>query len=378
MKKIGIITFHNSYNCGSMLQSYAMQKVLKNLSKLDVEIIDFSNEGQKELYGVWYKNSSLKNIIKNICILPIHKRIRNNNFMYEKFKNSFFNLSRKYKNISELSDDDYDFVVAGSDQIWNITIPDYDDAYFLPWVHKAKKIAYAPSFGSKNIMEYSSEPSKYAKYIGNFDALSIRENNGKKWIKDLTNLDVPVLFDPTLLLPACEYDKLVSDSLNINCEYIFFYSPSFNPKICKLVNKISKKFNLKVYTWSSKSYSTKIFSTHNFLLPQYENPSSYLYLIKNAKLVITTSFHGTIFSTIYRKNFFVIKNGSMFGKDDRVITLLTQLHMLERLIPMEYVEEFDYLSKIDYTEYSNIIEKGKKECFNYLKAIIGDPDEKRK
>ena len=65
MKKIGIITFHNSYNCGSMLESYAIQKYLQK-QKLENEIIDFSNNGQKKIYSILFKNSSIKNIIKNI------------------------------------------------------------------------------------------------------------------------------------------------------------------------------------------------------------------------------------------------------------------------------------------------------------------------
>ena len=70
MKKVGIITFHNSYNCGSMLESYAMQKIVEKCNK-KAEIVNFSSKGQKELYGVWNKNNSLKNIIKNMKTLKM-------------------------------------------------------------------------------------------------------------------------------------------------------------------------------------------------------------------------------------------------------------------------------------------------------------------
>ncbi len=370
MKRIGIITFHNSYNCGSMLESYAMQTVLSRLSD-SVKIINFSNANQKKLYSVWFENNSIKNIIKNALICGHSKKISNNNLKYEEFKNSNFNLTEEFTNMNELSDENYDIVFAGSDQIWNITIQDGDDAYFLTWVKNAKKVAYAPSFGSKNIIKYADDSSKYAKYLNSFDSLSIRENNGKKWIKDLIGKDVEVLLDPTLLLEKNDYDKILANDVNLDEKYIFFYSPGFDDNICKYVRKIANKYNLKVITWSAKPYYVKKIKRFGFELPPYENPSLYLKLIKNAELILTTSYHGTIFSTIYKKKFFTIKNGGMYGDDDRVITLLEQTKMMDRLIPYEFNEEFDYLAEIDYKEYDENIKKLKEKSYKYIEDSIG-------
>lgn len=379
MEKIGIITFHNSYNCGSMLESYAMQEITKKNTNNDVEIINFSNEGQKTLYSVWFKNNSIKNIIKNLIILPAHKRIQRNNEKYEEFKNKYFNLSKEeYTDNNQLSDKQYSVVIAGSDQIWNITIQDNDDAYFLNWVKNAKKVAYAPSFGAMRIEENTKDIEKYKKLINDFESLSIRENNGQRWIKELTGKDVPVLLDPTLLLDRYNYDRLIPEDISINEKFIFFYSPSYNKDICKFVKRISRKYNLPVYVWSTKSYCTKFVKKYKFKLPKYENPEMYLYLIKNAELILTTSYHGTIFSTIYRKKFITIKNGGMYGNDDRVITLLNQLNMMDRLIPYEFDENFDYLQEVDYTEYEELIEKQKNKSIKYLKESLGKNDEKGK
>ena len=86
MKKVGIITFHNSYNCGSMLESYAMQKIVEKCNK-KAEIVNFSSKGQKELYGVWNKNNSLKNIIKNIKYFIINLKEDGYNVKWYTFKN---------------------------------------------------------------------------------------------------------------------------------------------------------------------------------------------------------------------------------------------------------------------------------------------------
>lgn len=377
MKKIGIITFHNSYNCGSMLESYAM---LKTLEKIDsnAEIIDFSSKGQKKLYSVFFENRSIKNFIKNLVILPHSLKIKRNNIEYENFKNKNFRLSKKYNSNSDLTDDDYNIVVAGSDQIWNITIEDYDDAYFLNWVNKAKKIAYAPSFGAKSIIKYSNDTEKYKKFIKDFNALSVRENNGKNWISELTNRDAELLIDPTLLLSQDEYNLILDDTCTPEEDYIFFYCPGFKRELCVFVKEISKKYNLPVIVWSTKSFYTKSIFTFGFKLPKYESPSVYLSLIKNAKLIFTTSFHGTIFSTIYRKKFYTLKNGEMYGDDDRVITLLKQIGMENHLLEPYMDENKNYLEDIDYEVYEEKLYKLQCKANDYITRNIGEYYEKCK
>lgn len=370
MKKVGIITFHNSYNCGSMLESFAIEKILEKQG-LDAKIIDFQSLEQKELYNIKFKNNSIRNIVKNIIIIPARKKLKNNNARYEAFKNKNFKLTKTYTKMEELNDKDFDVVVAGSDQVWNITIEDGNDAYFLPWVKNAKKVAYAPSFGAKNIMEHTSDTEKYKNFINDFDAISIRENNGQKWIKDLCDIDVPVLVDPTLLLEAEDYDLIKDDIITPkNEDYIFLYCPGFDREICKFVKKISEKYNLKVITWSTKSYYTKNIKSFGFELVECEDPAIYLSLIKNAKLVMTTSYHGTIFSTIYKKNFITIKNGGMYGSDDRVRTLLDQLDMNETLIPFEFDDNFDYLRDVNYKGYDEKMKKLKEKALTYINENI--------
>lgn len=371
MKKVGIITFHNSYNCGSMLESFAMQKTIEKLG-MNVEIINFSNEGQKKLYSVFFKNNSFKNILKNILLIPYAKEIRKNNDKYQEFMNQNFNLSKPMAKIEELEDKDYSIIIAGSDQIWNITIEDSDDAYFLPWVKNARKVAYAPSFGSKNIMKFSENSKKYADYLNDFNALSIRENNGQKWIKHLIDKEVPVLLDPTLLIDREEYDSIMSKSKQTYGDYIFFYSPSFDEKSCNFVKKIAEKNNMKVITWSAKSYYVKLIKRFGFILAEFESPSIYLELINDASLVITTSYHGTIFSTIYRKKFITIKNGGMYGDDDRVMTLLTQIDMLDRLLPADFDDSYDYLMDIDYSNYEKLLAELKNRSLNYITENVKD------
>lgn len=374
-KKIGIITFHNSYNCGSMLQAYAMQQVVDRTAGRRSEIVDFSNEQQHQLYSVHQPYNSVKNILKNIILAPRFQRIRKNYSTYEQFKQENFNLSsHPTRKMEELTDEEYDIVVAGSDQVWNITIEDGDDAYFLPWVKSAKKVAYAPSFGAKDISKFAKDPQRYAGYLSDFSALSIREKNGQQWLQKLTGQEPELLLDPTLLLDSTDYDKIASKELHLPRKYIFYYSPSYSRGINHLVKQISQKYGLPVIAFNTKTFYVKGMQFSGFKLPEVENPATYLQLIKNAELVITTSFHGTVFSSIYRKKFWTVKNGGMFGDDDRVKTLMHLLDMEDRMVPIEFNDTFDYLQEKDYKKYEVLLKKEREKAYRYLENALSEQE----
>lgn len=376
--KVGIITFHNSYNCGSMLQAYAMQVYLKKIG-VNSEIIDFSNEGQKELYSIFFKKINVKNCIKNAVLLFHSREIAKNYKRFEEFKRNYFILSKEnHTKMQQLSDEGYFAVIAGSDQIWNVTIEDGDKAYFLPWVKTAKKIAYAPSFGARKILAHADNPNEYRSYLQSFDFLSIREDNGKRWIEDMVDEDVPVTLDPTLLLDESDYVPIINTEIKFPPRYIFYYSPGYSMAINKLVKKISQKYKLPVIAFNSKSFYLRGMNFSSFKLPKFEDPTVYLGLIKNATLVITTSFHGTVFSTIFKKNYWTVKNGEMFRDDDRILSLSKRLDLQDRFISVEFDSEFDYLQPKNYEQYNDRLQVERNYSTNYLaKALEGCHEERK-
>ena len=109
-----------------------------------------------------------------------------------------------------------------------------------------------------------------------------------------------------------------------------------------------------------------------FTLPPYEDPSVYLTLMRHASLIITTSFHGTIFSTMYRKPFWTIKNGDMYGTDDRVITLMKELDLEDRLIPVEFDPSRNYLEEKDYTNYETLLPELQSASLRFLEEALKD------
>ena len=217
--KIGIITFHASHNCGSMLQAYALCKVLRDEYHQDAELIDFSNSGSRQMYSLWnnkmfYRSGRpIMNVLKtNISNLFHYKAVKSVMNDYEAFSSKYLQKSKgTYKNTKQLKgiEQNYDMLLSGGDQVWNICCTDADDAYFLSFAHNVKKVAYSPSLGAMNILKYAKNPDKYRKYLLDYDFLSVRELNGQKWLKELVGEDVPIVPDPTLLLSADEWCKVL-------------------------------------------------------------------------------------------------------------------------------------------------------------------------
>mgnify|MGYP002797055532 FL=1 len=206
--RIGIITFHASLNCGSMLQAFALQNVLAEKYGAEVEIINYSNWGQRNYYANWdwfLRPAVLRSNIKALFHYDAIEKMRTD---YLEFENQYLNLTpklMKYKHELNGIDKNYDIVVAGGDQVWNVRCRDADDAYFLSFVKNAKKVAYSPSLGARNINTECINPGKYAKLVKDFDYLSVREDNGQKWLKELTGIEVPIVADPTVLLTGNEW-----------------------------------------------------------------------------------------------------------------------------------------------------------------------------
>lgn len=375
MKKIGLITFHKSYNCGSVMQAYAMQKALKDNYSLMPEFINFSNKDQQELYAVFDKKISLKNLVKNIIKAPFYFALNDNNKSYEKYINDVLPLSqKKYTELSELKENElnYDLYLTGSDQVWNITIQDSDDAYFLPFVKKHPKIAYAVSQGAKDILEYTDNPAKYKKMINEFNYLSVREPNGKKWLKNDFDINSEITLDPTLLLDQIDYvdiERPTEEVLEEN-EYIFVYATKLNSGFEKIIQNIARREGLKVVIWQPNTWISIFGWSKGYILPKKQNPGKYLTLMKNAKYVFTASFHGVVFATQYRKNFWVLKNAGMdINKDDRILSLLYNFELTDRLLQSH--EQNKNISKVvNYKYFESKILLDREKSFSFLEKAI--------
>lgn len=374
--KIGIMTFHASNNCGSMLQAYALQNILKKELGEESEIINFSNENQQDMYALFRKMDSFKDVGINIATSVFYNKFKKHYKDYKKFMNKDLKLSEaSYVTSEELKNmtEKYDILITGSDQVWNIKCKDADDAYYLNFAKNVKKIAYAPSFGATNIIEESDDTEKYKNYMMDFKALSCRENNGSKWIKKLTGRDAPVLLDPTLLLNSSEWDKLINTAES-DKKYIFYYAFKYSDEVNAKVKMISEKTKMPVIIMDVKWWLKKGIK-NGFKISKDGGPLEFLRLVRNASLVLTTSFHGTVFSIIYNKKFWFLDSSMHNKNDDRAFTLLESVGLENRMVDVKNADNIDIMKEIDYSEPNKKLQKLQQKSINYLKENIKDEEE---
>ncbi len=375
MKKIGLITFHASHNNGSMLQALALQTILEKKYNCKVEIIDFSNEGQRNLYAVLPKAKNWKQVIKKIIWATNYLQLLKQYNSYNSFSKKYFNLTKdKYYNTQELIDiiDEYDAFISGSDQVWNVKCIDSDPAYFLSFVSSKPKYAYAVSFGANNPFDGESK-EEYITYVNKFNKISVREKNAKKWIKEATEKDVPICLDPTMLFNEKEWEDIVvvNDSPIIKGKYIFYYCFGISKEVQKFLRLISKKMKMPIYFIEAKEWTLKMCWKNGIKLVKHYGPDVYLNLVKNSEVFITSSFHGTAFATIYKKNFWYIRSkDSESSLDDRAITFLSQLGLMSRYLTINELLTIDLYLPIDYEDVNMHLKILQERSFEYLDSVI--------
>ncbi len=359
MLKIGIITFHCSYNYGSALQAFALKTLLKK-KKYDVNIINFIYKKDFEQYRLfrtklYYKNP--KAFISDILFYNKNK-IRKDNF--ELFAKKYFNLTQKkyynYKDMKELNDE-FDIFICGSDQIWNLDCTQgVEPAYFLKFANKDKlKIAYAPSLAHvKFARDYDTDLKKAIKDL---DYISIREESTLPLIQSLIEKKIEIVLDPTLLLDAEDYKSLEKKQI-IDKKYIFVYMLEYNINLVNYCNNLSKKFNIEVVYIANKKFNglkgINIFGI---------GPDMFLEYIKNAEYIITNSFHATVFSIIFNKKFvtFLTEKSS-----SRMYDLLKKLEVSERI----YKQGFDIKQDINYLQVKQNLNKMRESSLKFLNKAL--------
>lgn len=368
--RVGIITFHASYNCGSILQCMALKQVLEK-KDADVKIINFSSEEQQKLYSVFYKRINLKNFVKNFLCIRGYSSIKNHYDQYAKYIRSVFNLSGDFlQSSSEIrnSISKFDMLIAGGDQIWNVNCDDFDTAYFLDFDDDTYKISYSPSLGATDINK-SSNAALYSDLLSKFDALSCREVNGAKWLHQLTGREVQLIADPTILLTADDWRKVIKQPLKLSFEgkFIFYYAFSYSAENNACVQHIAEENGLKVVVIDAKQWFIKRLDRYkNFILCEETGPNAFLNLMNAAEYVITTSFHGTVFSLIFHKKFVYINNKNHEPTDDRTSFLLEQMGLMDRYVFSEDVSTQKLNELIDYLLVDKSIDDMKSKAFNYI------------
>lgn len=372
--KIGILTFHNSLNYGSILQAYALQHYIEKKLLLNAEIIDYTPDSKRNVNSLFENKKGLKNLIKNIvkvCVLRIYKK---REYSFNDFTEKYLITSKlKYtdENIFDISTS-YDVVITGSDQIWNAGCIDFSWVYFLRDISVNKKISYAPSIGSYVFTEQERQVVK--KCLDTFSAISIREKQGQTFLSNLgLENTISLVPDPTLLLNRNDYEDLLIDKHNNQCNYIFLYIINMDETHINKAIQIAKALNLKLVTVLSSPNSFKLLKYPAITILKNESPIDFLFYIKHADLVLVNSFHGTVFSILFEKKFFTLGD---LTKDNRINTLLRKVNLETRAIDIDNssIDRDTLLKEIDYSDIREKLSAYSENGKNFLKITLNsDP-----
>lgn len=367
--RIGIFTIIGR-GPGARLQNYALQEFLKKNFNADVETIKRINYFYERIniYSL-LKYRPFKDMIKYIINykgyrewLKKEKELQLNWLEFDRNVKFTKNIMKEdYGPISKSFNNKFDYIIIGSDQVWNpYWYPNID---FLRYIDKKKRISYAASFGVSEIP--LNLQNSFKNVLNNMAYISVRERAGANIVKDLTGKDVPVVVDPTLLLTKEEW-------LNVaKCPYwykkedyiIAFFLGDISKERQEQINEVSKNLKAKV-----------IYPLRDINLDWEKiGPAEFIYLIANSRAVMTDSFHGTVFSIIMNRPFWVFdrRQSGLKSMNSRIDTLLELFGYQNRYI---INNKCDLLNEetlnIDFSNVKIIQERERKRSEYFLEKAM--------
>ena len=361
MKKVGILTMHKVINFGSALQAYATQKFVEK-SGYESELIDY-------LYPIRRKKKTIKQRL--ISLMPSR---RNKRKKFQEFWNRYFKTSKQSFAAPELLTAEsckYDIYLTGSDQVWNPLLKDEVYPFMFNFIDGGKKLSFAASFSSGYIEE-KERREMYSKLLSQYQYISVREASGIPLVKELTGKDASHVCDPTFLLDNSEWEEINNScTLSINEPYILIYilSYAYNPfpHVFDIIEKVRKELGYKVIFVDGSIKYTKKEGYRNI---RGCGPADFLYLVRNAAFVITTSFHGTAFAINFRRPLLSVIQPDL-NKDSRMYSLLKMVGLESRAVVYNQPFEFKKEEETIYTQEVNTrINKLVADSKAYLKESL--------
>ena len=298
--KVCTITCQNAANHGARLQCYALVHWLQKQGH-EVEVIDYRPARSLDAKLFYWPGLSIRRWAKLIFNFPIRIRNIERRKYFDDFSRKFLPLTKLiYYSIEDLRRNPplADLYLAGSDQIWNTTLPNgTDPAYYLDFGSAdIRRESFAASFATEKLAPGTESFVK--DNLQRFDKITVREQSA---LRILDSLGIKGTFqeDPVFLLSASEWDE-IADGTGTGENYILVYDFYLGDDIKNEAQRIAKENGLKIYgiCRSNLSYADK-----NFV---YAGPETFVSLVKHASVVISNSFHGTAFAMIYGVPFKVL------------------------------------------------------------------------
>lgn len=375
--RIGIITFFQSQdNYGQLLQCYALQRTLRDMGHKAYLI----RYGFHEVFFHWIKKNNfmtkhgLQSVKKQLKKQFGRKKLASER-CFDSFRDRYIERSfRTYNSLSELRHHPpkADCYIAGSDQVWaQLLSIENNRSFFLDFGPSSiKRVSYAPSFA---LVNYPDElKSRLAEQLSKFDAISVREQSGVDICRSV-GFEANLVLDPSLLVCVSIYEKMMKRPSFSN--YCFVYHVNLTSKEelfwdrFHSYNKNSGLASVATFANPTEGVNMELLDGANYVYPTIE---SWLGLVHEAEYVLTSSFHGLVFSILFHKPFVVcLRREGLFAGNDRVMTMLEMFDLEDRVVKSETQDIDAILSKpIDWAYVDAVLDQKKKESFAFLKNAL--------
>lgn len=369
MKLVATLTFHNACNYGAFLQAYALNQTLQSFSDVEASILDYQSPALKNAYrarALLKQKGKLAN--KMLSMLLRSKDIWKRNLMFKEQQKKCFRINQCNVSREQLEEcaEQYDMVIAGSDQIWNFDLTQQDTSFFLDFVKESKKkFSYAASIGKSDLTE--KEVNKMAVLLNDFEEISVREEEFAKTLKEVVRgKEIHVHVDPVFLFKKNDWSKFAEKISSKPYILLFIMGIAEREKhLISAAKELSRDTGLPIKYLSDQERWFKYSELEHVGVV---TPQNFVGLIEGAEYVVTNSFHGTAFSILMHTTFFV---DTGVARSSRIKNLLA-LTTLEKqgFNAEDGILHQENISKEKWMQVDDILEKERGRAMDYLSKVV--------
>lgn len=362
--KVALITLHRVYNYGSALQAWSTQHVLETAGH-EVSVIDYvtPHRTKKAIFleqSASVNQSGLQKIAYRFFkIFSIILK----EMTFGSFLRKNLHLTKKYITVEDLERDppQADIYVTGSDQVWNSKYNrGVDRGFFLDFLpENAHRVAFVASFGATQLS--LDEQKKVSRYVGRYQALSVRESSAKRIMESLGRMDAVWLIDPTLQVEKEIWVQMASRRLIKDKYCILMLLYNEDNHATEYARKIADAKGLKLVkiSWDMKKPNmVDRLMTHR-------SPADFLSLFNYAEFVVTNSFHGLAFSINLEKQFIIVPRNEF---NSRIESLLQLVGLQDRMVSDEQAAMEAAGRKIVYTPVRDLLDKERQRAAEFIRT----------
>lgn len=318
MKKVAILTFHDTTNFGATLQAVATYKVLNEMG-FKVDIIDYRCDAidARELPPRKYDLKKFSIVSLALYIFSVRKQWKKYHCLHDFLLKKVTMSPKLNRNTIKEIEDEYDLFLVGSDMLWCMKNTNYDLTYVLDFVdNPQKKYAFATSSGYDPA---DVEVEIFRKYLSDFSGIAVRESRLSSNLEAILNRYIPRVCDPTMLIKPEWWRQYVKKDKSE--KYVLVYMDTYDRSVSNAALEYAEKKELSIYI---ARFNHPFRRDKQYKVKELYSISDFLSAIYNAQSLYTASYHGMLFAIYFHVPFVY------FNKDSSRLEEVARIFGLEK------------------------------------------------